>query len=416
MHAEYTHDPLLAPLRRKLTRPQWQNLLALIVAVQLGRTFVLRQLAMYFAACIDTASCYRRLERVLGWEQERTWKPLSACWVRAVLRCFAPGRGRLVLLIDWTWHRDRCASLWVMVPVGGRAVPLCFWLAPPDMGGKGCQCVLEEQALRELQEWLPKGRRVVLVGDRGFYGAARIRFLRELGWHFVVRVTGTTMLRTRQGWTRLNDLAPAVGGRWERRRARLGRKETVEVNLVAVRQALLAPRPERDDQGKPTGGSRHTTTWFLATDLPLGEDVVTVYGWRMQIEETFRDYKALVRMEEARVKQPWERLHVLLWALMIGMARDLYQSPHRTEMPAIPRVKSTTEAPAHTVREYPSGSATREGLHTFFVALMEGTLPFAADLKALCEKSRRMKQRPQVLGRRKSSPPLRRRTRAVAST
>lgn len=413
MHPNYTANPLLEPLRRKLTRPQYQNLLALVVAVQLARTFVLRQLALCFITVIDSASCYRRLERVLSWEQGRTWKPLSARWVRAVLRCFAPGRGRLVLLIDWTNHRDRCKSLWVMLPVGGRAVPLCFWLAPLQTGGAGSQRAFEEQALRELKEWLPRGRGVILVGDRGFRGAERIRLLRELGWHFVLRVTAETKVRTRDDWIALGDLRPPLGRRWQQAQVTLGRTHPQVVNLIAVHQTLLQPKPELTRDGKFTGVYSTSTTWYLATDLPLHEDAAAVYTWRMQIEETFRDYKTLVRMEEARVKQPAERLHALLWALMIGMTLDLYQSPHRPQMPSrLPRISPRESlAPPARRKRYPSESATRQGLHEFLVALVQGTLPFANDLQALWEKSQRMKERPQVKDRRKPVPSLRGRSR-----
>src|SRR5438067_8791048 len=99
MHRDSTPHPLLQPLFRQLTRPQRQNLLALVVAVQLARTFILRQVALFLVLGITTASCYRHLQRVLAWEQEKTWKPLSQLWVRTILRTFAPGRGRLPLLI-----------------------------------------------------------------------------------------------------------------------------------------------------------------------------------------------------------------------------------------------------------------------------------------------------------------------------
>jgi hypothetical protein len=412
MHAESTPDRLLRPLRQHLTRPQWQNLLALVVAVQVGRTLVLRQLALFFVTAIDSASCYRRLERILAYEQERTWKPLSQLWVRAVLRCFAPGRGRLVLLIDWTSHRDQCKSLWVMLPLGGRAVPLCFWLAAPETGGPGSQRQLEDTALRELKQWLPR-RRVVLVGDRGFRGADRIRLLRELGWQFVLRITAETKIQRGREWRALGEVPPALGRRWQQAGVRLGKHDPVEVNVVAVQQRLREPKVEKDAQGKPTGRLLWTTLWFLATDLPLHEDAVAVYGWRMQIEETFRDYKSLLRLEEARVKQPWDRLHALLWAVMIGLTLDLQRSPDRLQHPQrLPRISPwVTQAPVRERPEYRSESATRQGLHQFFVELVQGVLPFAADLAAMVEKSRRMQARPQVQARRKTGPALRHRGR-----
>jgi hypothetical protein len=123
MYDSPTPHPLLAPLRRQLSRAQWQNLVALIVAIQLGRTLIVRQLALYLVVGISTDSCYRRLERILSWAPATTWQPLRRVWARAVLTTFAPGGGWLPVMVDWTWHRDRGRTLWLMLPLGGRAVP-----------------------------------------------------------------------------------------------------------------------------------------------------------------------------------------------------------------------------------------------------------------------------------------------------
>lgn len=426
MQGSSTPHPLLQPLFRTLTRPQRQNLLALVVAVQVARTLVLRQLALFLILGITTASCYRHLQRVLAWEQEKTWKPLGKLWVRAVLRTFAPGRGRVPLLIDWTLHRDRCRSLWVMLPVGGRAAPLAFWLAKNDFGGKGAQREFEDEALRELADWLPKGRRVVLIGDRGFRGGDRLRFLRQLGWSFVLRVTGDTKVQLptgkkgggRRRWVLLHAAAPATGERWQRAKVTFGKMHPTVVNLFAVRQPLLAPKRIISNKGKRTEQVATETTWFLVTDLPLTVDAAAVYAWRMQIEETFRDYKALFGLEQERTQQPTQRLVALLWALMLGMAFDLLPVPSvpgehcRPQVPPWPPLEpETTTAPGNARREYPSESVTRAGLHQFFVQLVLGQLPFQAELQALYTKSRRMQERPQVRDRRRAEPAMRRRTR-----
>src|SRR5262245_31797169 len=189
MHPQYTADPVLVPLRRYLSRPQWQNLVLLVVALQLARTLILRQVALYLVLVITTASAYRRLQRLLS-TKATAFQPLQRAWVRLVLRLFAPGRGRVPLLIDWTWHRDHCRSFWVMLPVGGRAVPLAFFLAPVRLGGEGAQRAFEDQALTQLRDWLPRGRRFLLIGDRGFGSRERLRFLQGLGFASILRING----------------------------------------------------------------------------------------------------------------------------------------------------------------------------------------------------------------------------------
>jgi hypothetical protein len=413
MHGDSTLDRLLRPLRRSLTKPQWQNLVALVVAVQLGRTLVLHQLALYLVCVITSASCYRRLKRFLAGGAQR-FDALQRVWVRVVLAHFAPGRSRLVLLIDWTWHRDHCRSLWIMLPVGGRAVPLAFFLAPPSLGGVGSQRQFEDQALLQLREWLPKGRSALLIGDRGFGGRDRMRFLKRLGFRFLLRINGDTMIWTQEGWQSLRDLAPAIGQRRAWENVTLGKTQSrghVRVNVIAVRQRLLAPKRIRTSKGKLTEATVEETTWFLATDLPLGTDAVALYQTRMQIEETFRDYKALLGLETERVKQPWERLLALLWAMTLGLALDLKLGGVAGQQPSrMPRcAKGAGEAPEPAVPLYRGESATRDGLHEWIVRLVLEETPLIEELRVAAAKSERLKQRPQVRDRRRETPAPKRR-------
>jgi hypothetical protein len=415
MHADYIPDPLLDPLRRRLTKAQWHNLVVLIVAVQLGRTFIQRQLALFFLCTISTASCYRRLERLLGASGTLSAR-LGQAWARAVIATFAPGRGRVTLVMDWTWHRDRCRSFWIMLPVGGRAVPVAFWLAPPALSGAGSQRAFEDQALTQLRQWLSWRRRVLLIGDRGFGGRDRIRLLKNLRFQFVLRVNGDTMIEGDEGWQRLSELCPPVGKRRAWAWVLLGKsqpKARLTVNVVAVHQRLLAPKPVLTEKGKPTGQHTDETTWFLVTDLPLETDAVVLYQQRMQVEETLRDFKALLGLEKERTKQPWERLEGLVWALMIGVALDLKLAGVGGERPARPpRISpAATEAAPLPVREYRSESATREGLHELVVQLFLGQSPLTPELRAVYAKSQRMKERPQVRNRRRRTPRTRRRMR-----
>ena len=427
MQYQYTLDALLAPLRQRLSKPQWQNLLLLVLAVQLGRTLIAWQLSLFVLVPIGSASCYRRLERFFswkGWKDKPLLEKLRRAWIRAVLRCFAPGRGRLVLIIDWTLHRDRCRSLWVMLPVGGRAVPLCFWLTEMEFGGDGAQRAFEDACLRELKEWLPRRRRVVLVGDRGFRGADRMHFLRqELGWHFVLRISAETMIQVSGApgeWLPLRHLVPAQGARWAhsevvcgrttRVRTATGRLVGAAVNLVAVRQRLLFPKPVLTNKGKRTGQLVEEATWFLATSLPLGPgaaDIVELYQRRMQIEQTFRDFKSLLGMEKERTQKPWERLQALLWALTVGVTLNLRAACPQPK--AAPPQRYRRRGCAETERRerrYPRESATRMGLRQLLVGTIVQIGPLWEQMREITEKSEHMQTRPQVRDRLREIPRL----------
>jgi Transposase DDE domain len=415
MLSHSTPNPLLLPLRRCLTRPQWQNLILLVLALQLARTLIQRKLALFLLCSITSASCSRRLERILGWEGA-VWDRLARAWVRAVLSLFAPGNGCLLLLIDWTMHRDRCRSLWIMLPVGGRAVPLAFWLAPNRLG-RGAQRQFEDQALLQLREWLPRSRRAILIGDRGFRGLDRMKFLQRLKFRFVLRITSNTALQLQGKWLLLREMAPPVGEQRRWQRVRLGKTATgapLWVNVVALRQTLLSPKQVLTNKGKPTEKVAEETTWFLATDLPLRIDIAALYRRRMEIEETFRDEKALLGMEQERTQQPWERLRGLLWGITIGLALDLQEggaapSPG-SRLPL--QGADAGQAPEAGVRQYRRESATREGMHRLIVAVVLGGSPLMAELQAVAAKSERMKARPQVRERRRTTPALCSRTRS----
>jgi hypothetical protein len=412
MDSQYTTDPLLAPLRRHLTRPQWQNLVVLVVALQLARTLILRQVALSLVCVISTASGYRRLERLLS-TQAPVFQPLQRAWVRLILRRFAPGRGRVPLLMDWTWHRDRCRSLWVMLPVGGRAVPLAFFLAPVELGGQGTQRAFEDRALTQLRGWLPRARRFILIGDRGFGSRERLGFLQRLGFAAILRINGDTKIQLAGQWQALASLRPPVGGRRQWSQVPLGKlnaRERIVVNVVAVRQPLLAPKRLLTNKGKPTGKTTDETTWYLITDLPLSVDVVALYQLRMQIEESFRDFKALLGMERERIERPAERLRVLLWGLMIGMALDLHLAGAGPAASGTPRLQGpATAAPPVVVPRYRSESATREGLHQVLVQLVLTPSLLGTTLQAVAGKSVRLQQRPQVRERRRGTPASRQR-------
>jgi len=417
MESEYITVSWLDPLRRRLTKPQWQNLILLIVAVQFARTFIGRQLALYLICLISSSSCYRRLERLLSMG-EKVPRLLQRTWVRLVLRVFAPGRGRLNVLIDWTWHRDRCRSLWLMLPVGGRAVALAFFLAPPKLSGPGSQRAFEDEALKQLREWLPRGRRVLLIGDRGFGGRDRVRFLKEQGFQYLVRVNGDTQIFLGKKWRPLSQWAPPLGQRRHVEEVLVGKfqpHERVSVNVIAVHQTLLFPKRVLTNKGKPTGKTITETTWFLLTDLPPETDAVALYRQRMQVEESFRDYKSLFGLEAERTKQPWERLGMLLWAMMIGMAFDLSLGGAAGQRTRAPRISpEAQEAPSPAIPWYRSESVTREGLHEMVVQLVLGSSPFTAVLRAIAAKSRRMQARQQVRNRRQETPAPRHRTQAQA--
>lgn len=418
---------LLQDLEPCLSKPKWQNFLLLVVALQVARSFILWRIAGALMLPIPHESRYQRVKRVLSW-QESDWEDLRRAWVRAAIELFAPGPGLLVIMTDWTKHTDRCQSLWVQLPVGGRGVPLVFWLTPNTFGGAGKQREFEDAAFRQLAEWLPPGREVLILGDRGFGGRDRMRFFRhQLGWYFVLRVTGDARIQWQGVWRRLDSLEPPVGQRWQAEQVRYGRSKSVVVNLVAVRERLPQAKPVRDAKGHLTAKTVTETVWYLVTNLPLTVDVVALYALRMKIEESFRDYKTEFGLEQERTENPVQRLPVLLLALMVVVALEIRHGqavvgrdpeeldwqdwvlgpPSRQEPGALGGWAVTQEATSDAAyalaqRDYPVVSVLREGQQRCWLNLLWGASEMLAGLGAARVKCERMQQRPQVQGRRKA--------------
>src|SRR2546425_717087 len=140
-------------------------------------------------------------------------------------------------------------------------------LHPSPVGSVSYLSHLQQQ----LRAWLPQGRRVLLIGDRGFGGRDRVRFLKEQGFQYLLRVNGDTQVFVGRKWRPLSQLAPALGKRRHLEGVLVGKfqpNERVSVNVVAGHQALLAPKPVLTNKGKPTGKTITAPTWVLVADLP----------------------------------------------------------------------------------------------------------------------------------------------------
>jgi hypothetical protein len=408
MRAHYTSaDPLLA-LRPHLSKPQWHNLVLLVLALTIGRAFVLWQLAVAVLLPIRLESCYQRLKRLLRWRGVDL-AALKRAWVRWVLGHFAAPGQPLRLLIDWTLHTDRCRSLWVqLVAGGGRSIPLAYWLAANAFGGQGGQRAFEDRALGQLQAWLPEGCQVILIGDRGFGGRGRMRFVAGLGWSFVFRVTGDARravrrrVRGRRGWRwrvhyeRVDARPPGPGQRWRWDGVRYGRHRAVTVNLVA--------------SCRPAAGGGRSAVWYLATDLPAEVDVVALYGLRMQVEQSFRDYKASLGMEREYTRQPHRRLEWLLLALLVAAGRQAWPGRRALEQPraavAAAGGAGTPAEPAEAAGRprYRNVSDWRRGWHEALTEVVLGCSEVRQAVQEAAAKAQRMQQRPQVFTRRKALP------------
>jgi hypothetical protein len=402
MRSYYTPaDPLLA-LRPHLSKAGFQNLVLFVLALSVARTFIGWRIAVAVILPIRVESAYQRLKRLLAWPDE-LWSKLKRTWLAWVLDHFATPGQPLHLLIDWTAHTDRCRSLWIQLVVGGgRSIPLTFWLANNQFGGPGKQRAFEDAALRQLHDWLPAGWPVVLIGDRGFGGRDRMRFVQGLGWWFLFRITGDARLRLpargrrgrrpRHRYQRVDAQPPAPGQRWRKEGVTYGRSRPLVLNLVAVRLPAASPYPH--------------AVWYLATNLPATVDVVAWYAERMQIEQSFRDYKSDLGLEQEYTRAPAARLQPLLTLLLLVVGRQIARGqPRRPPAAALADAPSASPEPgaapsATGPQRYRVMSDWRRGWHELLPELVLEETVVRQTVAAAAAKARTLQQRPQVQNRR----------------
>jgi hypothetical protein len=231
---------------------------------------------------------------------------------------------RIGLVIDWTYFDGptfRVQILKLGLARHGRVVPLLqVAYDRDDLPEDRSQNQLEEEALSAVLAALPKGCRVVVLADRGFARSGFFQWLLARHVDFVVRIDkGTSVTEPSGTRHRLgHDLTIGLGEqRW------LGR----------VRYALYHGRPTDIwlNVGCTWQTSQSASTckaasklkepdepWYLATTV---SSITLAVGWykrRFWIEESFRDDKSRLLLDQVRVEST-RRLNRLLMALTIAV-------------------------------------------------------------------------------------------------
>jgi hypothetical protein len=243
----------------------------------------------------------------------RTEVQVSACFAPLLRWILSLWQSReLVLAIDVTTHHDRLTAVVVSVLYRSRALPVAWQILPGNQPGAFITPLLE--LLTTLAPAIPRGRRVVVLTDRGLWSPRLYRHLRQQHWHPLMRVQRD--VRVYLGARRscaAATLTPQVGQAWVGRAVvHKHRSRRLWLTVVVVWTA------------------GHAEPWVLFTDLPPRVVGVLWYGVRMWIECSFRDLKAFGwdwehtrRQNPRRVARHWLVLAVAsVWVLTAGTAAE----------------------------------------------------------------------------------------------
>jgi hypothetical protein len=185
-------------------------------------------------------------------------------------------RQSIVVTMDWTeFDKDDHTVICVSLVMGTkRALPL-VWRTVKKSRLKGRQRSHERKVLSMLAESLPAGVKVIVLADRGFGDVNLYRYIRSLGFDFVIRYRPNIKVRYAGELCASLDLVPRNG------------------RVRVLRDAYLTAKSAGPWTVVLTKARGMKEPWCLATSLPEadGRSIVQLYGKRFQCEEGFRDLK-----------------------------------------------------------------------------------------------------------------------------
>ena len=210
--------------------------------------------------------------------------------------------GRTVrVLIDETALGPWLRCMKVSVACRGRAMPL-VWTCYRAEDPPASQPEIVELLLDLARECLPSDTRVVLMADRGLSWPLLIDRCAALGWDYILRVQGQTVVRLADGsQCPMSRLAPCRGRRW------------------CGAAKVFRKAGWRDCQVVAAWYAKRSEPWLLITSLPPRLKRCADYRTRMWQEQSFRDEKSHgFHWEQSRVRHP-EHAERLLLAMQLAM-------------------------------------------------------------------------------------------------
>ena len=275
---------------------QLRNMSLLILGLHMSSSIHLSKIVRKWPLEGKEVSLVNRLRRFLknpSIEVRNWYEPI----LLHLLKSFAGQE--LKLIIDCTKIGFNYRVMMVGLAYKKRSLPLVWSI---HRGSRGHTTSQAQIALfRYLRPYLPKTSSVWVMGDCGFEAVDFLNFLRQEGWHFVIRQQGKIMVRwPNQDWIRLADLALKPGQTRYVGWVRLTKKHDAGWFWLILHWEIEEDEP-----------------WFLVSDCAGKKTLIRYYKKRMSIEEMFGDFKGHgFDLEATHLNDP-DRLDRLLLAVCI---------------------------------------------------------------------------------------------------
>ena len=204
----------------------------------------------------------------------------------------------LVLAIDGSTVARGCISLVVSLIYKGRAIPL-LWVTRKGKKGHFPE-QMHIDLLKAVHDLIPKGTKVIMLGDGEFDGAHWLTQLEAYGWTYSCRTAKTSKCYEQGEDFRLMDICPQRGGI-----AEVGEVEFTDQRTLTLRAVAY-------------WGNEYDDPLYLVTNCLVGQEAVCWYKKRFLIETLFSDLKGRgFNLQKSGLRDP-ERVNRLLIAVALA--------------------------------------------------------------------------------------------------
>ena len=192
-------------------------------------------------------------------------------FAREILARLAETGEPIPLILDQTTASDRHQILMLSVRWGERALPLA-WRVEETEGTIGF--ATQKELLAVVAGWLPADLGVVLLADRFYATPAMIRWCRDRGWDYRLRLKGNLLARWGATKTTTGGLALSGGHDFEAV-ALTGQRVTTNIGIIC-------------DPG-------HAEPWIIAMAAKLPEPEITGETVVLTLDEMWHFLKKRLR-------------------------------------------------------------------------------------------------------------------------
>jgi hypothetical protein len=213
----------------------------------------------------------------------------------------------LLLVIDGSVVGRGCVCLMLSVVYHGRALPLCWVVVKGKKGHLPQQ--LHCELLSLVQDLIPAGTDVTLLGDGEFDGVEFQRALRGLKWKYVSRTAPNLLMEVEGQLFSIGTMAPARGEVLGVKAAWVTAEKYGPVSVLAVWEA------------------KYDKPLYLLTNMADLKEALRLYRKRAHIETLFSDHKSRgFHIHKSHLSEPARLMRLLIasclayiWLVYLGV-------------------------------------------------------------------------------------------------